>query len=426
MNQPFALFAKTLFEDQKYPDLTKYPDLWQGVVRPQEFPDTHLPPYDLSGWTLPYQMGVKVTAARTPLKADLAPVEKAEPLVEEITGEVKYAYLISTRANNSFTAVNRILREGGEVLRAADSFKVKGKDYPPGTFIIPSQGLPRNLMESLEKDLYLDMDGAGKRIDTKTYRITTPRVGLYKSWRASMDEGWTRWLLERFEFSYTNIFDAELRAGELNRRFDVIIIPSLSSNAIIEGHAPGTIPPQYVGGISQAGVRTIKRFVEQGGHLVTINAGCLFAVDNLGIPVKDALQDVRAPSRYGGGVTRPQPPKFSCPGSILRMEFDSGHPVAYGMPTEAPGVFYRSTAVTVLPSIKEEECRTVATYAGENLLMSGYLLGEKYLAGKAAAVDVPLGKGKVILLGFAVQNRAQSHVTFKLLFNSLYYAVYRP
>jgi len=154
-----------------------------------------------------------------------------------------------------------------------------------------------------------------------------------------------------------------------------------------------------------------------------LNSGCLFAIDNLGVPVKDALKGLRpVRRRYGESQqVKPEPPKFACPGSLLKMEFDPKHPVAYGMPEEAPGLFYGSTAYEILPSFGEKQSVAVVRYPGENPLMSGYLMGGKYLQKKTAVVDVPFGKGKVILLGFGVQNRAQPHGTFKLLFNSLYY-----
>ncbi len=422
MNQSFANFIKTIFEEQRFPELSKYPALWQGVVRPQRFPGAYLPPYDMVGWTLPYQMGVEFASANTPLEVRLAPVKKAMPPAGRVERGAGYAYLISPKTNNSFIAVNRILKKGGEVLRSRESFSTGGKSYPPGTLIILSRSISRSFMESLAKELFLTIDGTGSRVTAKTYKLKTPRVALYKSWVASMDEGWTRWLFEQYEFPFTNIHDAEVRAGDLGKKFDVIVIPSISANAIVDGHKPGTIPPQYTGGITNAGVRNIKKFVEEGGALVTLNSGCLFAIDKLGLPVSDALKDVRPPRRREAPRDA-KPPEFVCPGSILRMEFDPKHPVAYGMPEEAPAFFIRSPAFTILPSFDEEKApMVIAKYPGGSLLMSGYLKGEKYLQNKAAAVDVSLGKGKVILLGFGVQQRAQPHGTFKLLFNSLYYS----
>jgi hypothetical protein len=424
MNQAFALFVKNLFEEQKYPELTEYPAIWQGLVRPQKFPGAYLPPYDVAGWTLPYQMGVKVLAANTPLEAVLTPVEKVVLPAGKVERGVGYAYLISPRPNNSFIAVNRILKKGGEVLRARESFNVGGKTYPQGTMIVLARSISRSFMDSLAKNFFLSIGSSGGRVSAKMFKLKTPRLALYKPWVASMDEGWTRWLLEQFEFPFTNIHDADVKAGQLEKRFDIIVIPAISTNAIVNGHKPGTILPNYVGGTTSAGVRNIKKFVEAGGTLVTMNSGCLFAIDELGVPVRDALKTFRGAGRRGYGQTATaEQLDFACPGSILRMKFDPNHPVAYGMPEEAPAYFTRSPAFNILPTFDGNNTPVViAKYPGENLLMSGYLRGEKYLHNKVSAVEVPLGKGKIIMLGFGIQNRAQPHGTFKLLFNSFYYA----
>jgi len=420
MTQAFAYFLQTVFEEQSYPDLIKHPSLWQGLVRPQVFPEAYLPPYDIAGWTLPYQMGVKVTAANTPLQASLGSLEKVVPPAGRVESGAGHAYLLSPRTNNSFIAVNRILKQGRAVQRAQESFSVGGRTYPAGTWVVPARSVSRSFMDILAKELFLTIGGTGGRVSAETSAVKAPRIALYKSWVASMDEGWTRWLLEQFEFPYANVGDSDVRAGELGKRFDVLVIPSQSRDAVVEGHTPGTIHPQYVGGMTTAGVRNIRSFVEEGGTLVTLNSGALFALEELGLPVKDVLKGVR-PAGRREAPTDAGPPKFACPGSVLRMQFDPEHPVAYGMPEEAPAMFNRSPAFEITPSFEDKTPVVVAKYPKENLLMSGFLLGESYITSKVSAVEVPLGQGKVILLGFGVQNRGQPHGTFKLLFNSLYY-----
>jgi hypothetical protein len=239
---------------------------------------------------------------------------------------------------------------------------------------------------------------------------------------ASMDEGWTRWMFEKYEFPFENIYDGDIRAGNLGQRFDVIVIPSSGTAAIVNGHAPGTTRPQYVGGIGEVGVANLRAFAEGGGTLVTLRDACLFALDTLQLPVSDALKGLRPIGRERVDV-RAQAAKFACPGSVLRMEFDTKHPVAYGMPDVAPGMFYEGTAFDLQSSFGTAGPKGVVKYPGKDLLMSGFLQGEQYLVNKTAVADVPVGKGRVVLLGFAVQNRAQPHGTFKLLFNSLYYSV---
>jgi hypothetical protein len=422
MNQSFAFFIKNVFEEQRYPDLSKYPEAWQGLVRPQEFPDTYLPPYDVAGWTLPYQMGVKVTTANTPIQVALEPLEEVTPHAGKAVSGAGYAYLLSPQTNNSFIAVNRILKKAGEVQRAKDKFSANGTLYPAGTFVVPAGSISSPFINSLAQELHLSIEGTAGRISSATFKLEAPKVALYKSWVANMDEGWTRWIFEQFEFPFTTIHDADVKAGELGKRFDALVIPAMSTNEIIQGHKPGTIPPQYEGGITNAGVHNIKLFVEQGGTLITLNSSCIFAIEELGLPIKDALKDIRPGERRE--APKKELPKFACPGSILRMNFDAKHPVAYGMPEEAPALFSQSPAFDILPSFQSDKVPVaIAKYPESNLLMSGYLMGERYLHNKASAVEIPYGKGRVILLGFGVQSRGQPHGTFKLLFNSLYYSV---
>jgi len=419
MSQPFSRFVKACWEKQVYPDLVKYPKQWQGIVSPQVFEDAYLPPYDMAGWTLPYQFGVKVEEAQTPLKAKLKPLEKVVPPEGKVEGSGRY-YLICPKVNNSYKALNRILKNKGKVMRTQDSFEAEGKSYPAGTIIVRS--VSELFMDSLAKELFLNI-GKANEIPVKTYNIKAPRIALYKSWVANMDEGWTRWLLERYEFPFKNIFDADIRAGDIAKKYDVLIIPSIRTDAVVDGHKKEAMPEKYVGGITEAGVENIKTFIKEGGTLVALRQGCLFAIDKLGIPISDALKDLRAPERQSGNISpKASAVKFACPGSLLRMKFDSKHPVAYGMPEEAPAMFYQSTAFNI-ESSEGIQPKVISKYPDGELLLSGFFIGGKYLNNKPAAVDVPCGKGRVVLLGFGVQNRAQSVGTFKLLFNSLYYSV---
>ena len=424
MSQPFALFVKAVFEDQAYPDLTKYPDLWQGIVQPQQFQNAYLPPYDLAGWSLPHQMGVKALRVDTPLEAVLTGISKAE-LQSGVASGAGSAWLISTQANNSFTAVNRIMKRGGEVTRARKSFSANGKTWAAGTFAVREGSVAREFMSGLAKDLSLEIAAGEMPAAAMAAKLKTPRVGLYKSWRAGMDEGWTRWILEQYEFPYVNVGNAEIRSGVLRAKFDVLILPSMSAEAIVKGYAPGTMPPNYVGGISDAGVMNLKTFVREGGTLVALNSACLFAIDRLGLPAGDALQSVRESMRgpYGEAGAGAAAPDFVCPGSILRLTFNTTHAVAYGMPEKGAGVFYDSPAFQIFAEGGEgaKAGEVIASYPDDSLLISGYLKGEKYLKNKVAAAAFPWEKGKVVLLGFGVQNRAQPYGTFKLLFNAIWY-----
>ncbi len=411
MSQPFALFVKNVFEEQSYPDLRKYPDLWQGLVEPKQFEGAPFESYDMMGWTLPYQFGVKVYPANSPPSPRMSRLEEVKPNSGKVKGKPSFAYLISPEMNVSFKAINRIISQGGKIMRAKESFSVEEDAFPPGTFIIPSSNIKNSFMEKLAEDLSLEITGTPDKPKTETYSLKKVRLGVYKSWIPSEDEGWTRLILEGHEFPYTSVFDADVRAGNLKNNYEAIIIPdTYSPESIINGYPKGTMPPKYVGGITLNGLRNLKTFVEEGGTLILLNSSCNLAIDNFSLPVRNILKNVKRE-------------EFICDGSILRLEFDNKHPLAYGMPKEAGSVFSGSCAFEVMPTFADKkEPKSVSKYPEENPLMSGWIFGDRIVRQKSSILEVPLEKGKIILLGFPVQFRAQSYGTFKLLFNSILYS----
>ncbi len=155
-------------------------------------------------------------------------------------------------------------------------------------------------MASLADELQLTIGIADSRLSVATLTLSAPRVALYQSWVANIDEGWTRWLFEQFEIPFTNIHDDDVKAGDLSERFDCIVIPSQSPDAIIEGHEEGTIPPMYAGGMSVAGVENIRKYVHEGGTLVLQNAACGLVIEQPGLPVSETF---RAPELLSRSTT---------------------------------------------------------------------------------------------------------------------------
>lgn len=409
-SQAFGLFIKNVFEEQRYPDLRNYPDLWQGLVRSIKFEGSPFESYDMMGWTLPYQFGAHVITANSPLKVKMTLQPEIKPLPGEIVGSPNSAYLIGHETNASFTATNRILKAGGKVLWAKKSFTAQNKSFPEGTIIVPAQAVNYSFMGKLAKELGLKISGVSETPRVETYSLKKPRVALYQSWMSSADEGWTRLILEQHELPFTSIYDAEIRAGNLNANYDVIIMPDARSpESVINGYPKGTVPPKYVGGITLGGLRNLKLFAENGGTVIFMNSISDLAIDHFGIPARNILKQVKRE-------------EFICSGSIVRMEFDPSYPLAYGMPKEGPAVFSDSCAFDILPSYEaKKEPKSVAKYAAENLLMSGWIHGEKVIQKKSSILAIPSGQGKLILFGFPVQLRGQPYGTFKLLFNAIYY-----
>jgi hypothetical protein len=232
-----------------------------------------------------------------------------------------------------------------------------------------------------------------------------PRVGLYKSWVASMDEGWARFVLELFDAPYQTVQDKDIRGGNLRSRFDVIILPDQSAEDIIKGHAAGTMPAEYVGGIGLEGVSELKVFVEAGGSLITIDGATDVPIQHFGLPVRNALEGVKNT-------------EFYCPGSLLRLTLEPGSSLTAGLPADPAAFFVNGRAFDVDPDTSDQ-VSVPARYATEKLLMSGWINGEARIAGKAAVVDARVGRGRVILVGFSPYFRGQPHGTFRILFNPI-------
>ncbi len=401
MNQPFGELVRQLFEVQVYPDLREYPG-----GPPEQ-------PYDAAGWTLPYQMDVRVIEAQAPLEASfrgaMRPVQgdpgaarddptapfASNPVAAGIAappGRITGAgarVALDPAQNNSFRVINRVLAQGGTVR------------FDPGAggrYVVDGVAAAAAERWVQELGVRAERTGATGLANART------RVALYQPWRASMDEGWTRWLFDQYGFGYTTITNADVQAAALRDRFDVIVLASDSPDLLLNGYAPGSVPPRYEGGIGGAGVRALDTFVQEGGTLLCLSQSSDFAVQQLHLPVQDVVR----------GLPRQD---FFASGSILEVITDPAHQVMAGMPERAKVFFDDSPAFTTLEGF---EGAALAKYAPEGSpLLSGYLLGEKHLQGYAAALDVKHGRGHVVLLGFRPQWRGQPVGTFRVLFNAV-------
>jgi hypothetical protein len=223
------------------------------------------------------------------------------------------------------------------------------------------------------------------------------RVGLYRSWVANIDEGWTRWILNNYDFAPLSLFNADLQAGHLRDRIDVIVLPDMARKALMDGYEPGTLPGQYAGGIGEDGLSAIREFVETGGTLVALNQASATVIELLHLPLKNALAGLSADA-------------FNCPGAILNVATgDPLRPGLAGSPSETYVMFERGPAFEPQPGFRGS---ILASYGKESSpLASGYILHPELLNGKAAALETSLGRGHMFLFGFKPQWRAQSHGT---------------
>ncbi len=410
-SQPFGRLLKTLFEIQVYPDLRKYPSLWQGIVEPLKLNIPPLRTYDVLGWTLPLQMGVKTVQLNNPLEAKMKRIKNVVYPQGKIKGSGSHSFILAYETNNEVIALNRLLKEGIEPLWAAESFALEGMVFSPGAVIIPGDKVSLGQIEKLSRELKIQVERVSHLPSFKTHRIKKPRLALYRPWVANMDEGWTSLILEKHEFPFTTLHDSEIRAGRLFERFDVIIFADQDKDSILNGHPKGTMPPQYTGGISSEGLRNLKDFIEEGGTLIMLGSACDLALEEFRLPLRNILKSLNKEEFFASGL-------------LLRVLLDTNNPVAYGLPQEVSGYYAQSPTFQVFPGAGEKS-KIISTYPEENLILSGWMVGEEYLRNKAAAVEVSEGKGRFILLGFRVQHRGQTVGTFKLLFNSIFYGAMR-
>jgi hypothetical protein len=421
MDQANANYVRQLFAVQEYPDLRQYPD---GP------PDA---PYDVSGWTLPYLFDVRVVEGHSPVTEELRAAAEAlsveplpwdgeedaapwdsppgvgfdsDPVARAIVPPAVRAprggaLVLDAAENNTYKAINRAWAQGGQVRFVPGSAgSEEGSPGASGGWAVA--GLSGGALADLVRDFHLQpLTGSTGAV------VAQPRIALYRPWSASMDEGWTRWLLEMYGFEFTSLYNPDVLAGELKDRYDVIVIADIRGRTIMEGFGVGTVPPRYVGGIGEAGVRELDAFVRAGGTLVTINGSSTFAIEQLHLPVKDVVGDLERD-------------EFSLGGSILELRADPSHPVMSGVPERAKVMIGNSPVFTTTEGF---EGRALAKYPSEGSpLLSGFLLGEEFLHGYAAGLEVIHGDGRVILLGMRPQWRGQPFGTFKILFNAALYS----
>jgi hypothetical protein len=389
---------------------THYPD--NEWTRRQD--GTPIRPYDMAQDVLADYMGIAADPLDEAVKTDFAKV--AAPIVT--SGKVakgSAGYVIDGRLNDAFRAMNMLFDKGIAVKRvdAADG------GLRAGDFLVAASA-PDPAVAEIAKTTGVDF----RPLQTEpksAHELKRLRIGMYQRYRGgNMDEGWTRWLFEQWGFKFKSVMDAEIKAGNLAASYDVLLFPDDSTGAITgEGGGgrggrggasfasiPDSTPPEYRSGLGAEGTAAVKDFVNKGGTLVALGGATDFAVSRLGLPVRNVLDGL-------------SPKDFFCPGSTLRVEIDNPLPLAYGMPAEGLVLFHYSPAFDVLATDFNDRNDIVVRYAERKVERSGWLNGESYIAGRTAMASIGCGQGRVVLIGFRTQNRAQTHGTYKLLFNAL-------
>ena len=404
--QPYFTFAKQLLETQSYPDIRQYPG-----GPPQR-------PYDVTAHTLNLLMGVDVQPVCTLDLIKTSPITELPCFKQALPEEAKQ-YLLSGLENDAFGCVAALLNAGFTVLRTTKDTK----RITAGTWVIPHQdGLFEAMKPWAEKGLAF-IACTAEKLPTAVQKPV--RLGLYKSWTGSMDEGWTRFTLEQFGIPYVTLHNEDITSGNLCEKIDALLLPSMPARLINDGHSAKIVPPQYAGGLGEAGAEAIRQFVAHGGRLITSDNSTAYAMDILNLPIDNTLVDRRAAltqeSPYGGPTLQTTSSgrtiDFYIPGSLLAVKVDNQHPLTWGAKDEEVIWFQRSPAFVV------DEGDRLMHYPSSNPLVSGWIYDpQNLLNGRCALAHVPYGEGKVACFGFNPVYRAQAHNSHKFLFNAVFEA----
>jgi hypothetical protein len=430
MAQPKQGLVRWMLGRTFYPDNSYTRDTDGNPIRP----------YDMSTDTFGEFMGVRADPVGEKFDADLVKLTGQVPLKGTVAASAPNGYVLSTKLNDTFRAAFQLLDKGVPVRRIRQGIRpgsdrgqtgVRAASDPTAGDFLVGAGSP-DVLNGVASATGVDFVALTGAVPANAIEVTKPRIGMYQRYGGgNMDEGWTRLMFEQFGVPFKTIMDAEIKAGSLESKYDVIVLPSDSVAAMTGERAAGSegeggrgggrgggggggaaadnTPPEYRSGFGGEGVKALQAFVQKGGTLVTFAQAGDLPIQRFGLPVRNVV---------AGLASR----EFWSPGSTLRVRFDSQHPLAYGMPSEGLALFLAGGQVYEVTSTdRSQDVHILSTYVDRDILQSGWLLGEQVIAKKAAAVAVKHGEGTVVLIGFRPQHRDQTHGTFKLVFNALLY-----
>jgi hypothetical protein len=410
-NQAFRPEVLDRFEPQDHPNDFLYPG------------GPPIRPYDMTGWTLAYQMGVKfdriLDAFDGPFKR--IPYGELQAFTTQTAAASKGGYLLSPAANNSFIMVNELLAAGVEVSRMPIG---TGKINMGGFFYFAATPAAKAVLQK-NANLGVPSIAVDKTIKGGLVKIKPARIALWDNYGGSMQSGWTRWMFEQYHFPFTVVYPQEFDAGDLKSKYDVIVfvggaIPGVAGRGGRGGGGFGgfgqdNIPAEYskmTGRISaDKTIPQLKAFLEAGGNIVTVGSSANLAY-HLNLPVKNALVDASGAPLPGD--------KFYVPGAVLRVAVDNTDPATWGMEKETDVLYDNSPAFKLDADAASKGVKPLMWFATDKPLRSGWAFGQKYLKDDVTAFSATVGKGNLYVFGPEITFRAQAHGTFKLLFNELY------
>jgi len=400
--QPYRAHLKDMMERQKYPN--RFTAGGQAET-----------PYDVAGWTMPLLMGVRSVEIKEPVAVESQRFQdwrQPRMTVEGYLAKAK-TLLVENRSTDDLTLIQALIDASVPVRFHTKSLELPGRTLGAGFAEIEPGEAARKTIEGFADRIGSHLIALEKPISREgaTYDLKSQKVALYQPWDPSMNEGWTRLVLERLGIPYTTVHRDDILAGRLRDRFDCLVFPSVSARSLRQGYRPGESEPAYVGGLEGA-KDLLKEFVAKGGTIVAIENSCGYVIEELGLPVENAVASLTSRDFYG-------------PGSILAAAGEAGHPLTFGMPEKFSVYFDRSLGLKSAAKPGNEtgtKLETAVRYGTDSttLLESGWLLGPEKLSGLTALGECQVGQGHVVLFAFPAQNRAQTTGTFRLLVNALW------
>jgi hypothetical protein len=405
--QAFRPHVIDMFEPQDHPNDFQYPG--GPPVRP----------YDAAGWTLAFQMGIEADRIMEGFDGPFEAVAYGQLLAPE--GSPLPAsgagYFLDPRVNDSFTAVNDLLKGKVKVYRTQSATR----DIPAGAFYVPAAG--KKILEQAVRSYGL-APTAAKGIPAGAKEIKPARIGLYDYYGGSMPSGWTRWIMEQFHFDFAQVFPMEIDGGNLAEKYDVLLFIGPGMPGAGGGYGAGAqpkkeeIPATYhhmLGRLTvDKSIPQLKKFLEGGGQILTAGAATALA-SHLGLPVSNALVEI-----VNGKERSLTGDKYYIPGSVLEMQVDATAPINYGMGPKADIMFSNSPVFRLAPEAGNFGVKPLAWFGTTPPLRSGWAWGQNYLKQGVTAFEAQVGKGKLYAFGPEITFRGQAHGTFKMLFNGLY------
>lgn len=392
-DQAFRPHVLDMFEPQDHPNDFKYAG------------GPPIPPYDAAGWTLAYLMDVKFDRILDDFTGPFERSAYGKLLKPENKLPEASEYVLSSMQNDSYVAVNDLLKNNEQVYRSTEN----------GDFYIAGSTKSKAILQ--KANVKLNPSTAPKN----KVKIAPAKIALWDVYGGSMPSGWVRWILEQYHYDATVVYAKDIDAGNLKSKYDVIVfvggaIPALNSSGGRMGPKEEDTPDEYksrLGKITtEKSIPQLKKFLEEGGNIIAVGSSTNLAYQ-LGLPVKNAIVETV------NDVEKKLPnEKYYIPGSVLNVEVDNKQPATWGMENEADIYFDNSPVFKF--TAEDKNIKPLMWFNSANSLRSGWAWGQAYLKDGVTAFEASIGKGKLFAYGPEILFRAQTHGTFKLLFNQLY------